>query len=457
MKKLLLAPLAAASFFSAACGGGGGGVRCGDFDGNCVYINGGDTAALLEAANGLEANTTIVLGAGTFTFTNALTIRSDGAHIVGQSIEETILDFGDAAAQSNGIDVIGDDFLVQDLTVLDAKKDGIRVEASDGVVFRRIRATWTNEIDPDNGAYGIYPVSSQNVLVEDSFAENASDAGLYVGQCQHVIVRRNTVRGNVAGLEIENTQFADVYENTAEDNTAGIVVFDLPGNLVVGRDVRLRNNIIRGNNRVNFGKVGTTVAAIPVGTGTFAMASRRVEIVDNTYENNNTVDIAIISGAVIEPPEEWVLQSSMLIGDVSGLNLMPAGEGLVMNFRSENIVIRGNTHTGSGDNVDIGDPLNLGVLLTAVYGGSVIDNVLYDSIGEGSFHPTDVAMNTNDNNICVGGNTGGTFASMNLAMQMMSPGPFFRPASPFAPFDCTAISEAAGGPVVVPNPPVASP
>ena len=41
----------------------------------------------------------------------------------------TILDFGPADAQVNGIDAIGDDFLVQDLTVKDSLKDGIRVES----------------------------------------------------------------------------------------------------------------------------------------------------------------------------------------------------------------------------------------------------------------------------------------------------------------------------------------
>ena len=78
----------------------------------------------------------------------------------------------------NGVDVVGDDFLVQDLTVLDAPKDGIRVENSNGVTYRRIKATWTNEGDSTNGAYGIYPVRSQNVLVEESIAERSSDAGL---------------------------------------------------------------------------------------------------------------------------------------------------------------------------------------------------------------------------------------------------------------------------------------
>ena len=64
---------------------------------------------------------------------------------------------------------------------------------------------------------------------------------------------------------IENST---IYGNTADDNTAGIVAFDLPGNPIVGRDVRLRDNIIKNNNHVNFAP-GGTVAKIPSGTGTF--------------------------------------------------------------------------------------------------------------------------------------------------------------------------------------------
>ncbi|MBK9032287.1 MAG: right-handed parallel beta-helix repeat-containing protein [Myxococcales bacterium] len=239
----------------AACGGDDNNFptnSCADVTGTCVQINGGDVELLQTTVNTIAPGTTIVLGSGTFAMTNSLTIRSAGTHLIGQGIDVTILDYATTAAQVNGVDVQGDDFLVQDLTVQDAPKDGIRVEASDGVVFRRIKAAWSTPSDSTNGAYGIYPVKSQHVLVEDSQAVNASDAGLYVGQCQHVIVRNNTVTGNVAGLEIENTQYADVYGNTADDNTGGIVVFDLPGNPIVGRDVRLRDNIIRNNNHVNF-------------------------------------------------------------------------------------------------------------------------------------------------------------------------------------------------------------
>ena len=419
---------------------------------HCVEVVGGDSAGLLATANSIDADTTIVLGAGTYKMTNQLTLRSKGAHLIGQSIEKTILDFGGATTQGNGVDAIGDDFLIQDLTVLDVAKDGIRVEASKGVVFRRIRATWTTPGSSSNGAYGIYPVKSQNVLVEYSRAENASDAGLYVGQCQHVIVRNNTVTGNVAGLEIENTEYADVHDNIADDNTGGIVVFDLPGNPIVGRDVRLHDNIIRNNNHVNFAS-GGTVASIPVGTGTFAMASRRVEITDNTYLNNHTSDISLISGLSLEPDAtKWTLDTSTIVGSYADLGLLPGAQpNTIMNFRAENIVVARNKHSGSGTKPDTGDPLMLGLLLLAAYNGQPVDSVLYDAIGEPMFHSTDALLNSNVNHMCIGDNTGGTFASLSLDHQSATAMvPFFRPAKPFKPFDCTALAGAPIAEVVLP-------
>jgi parallel beta-helix repeat protein len=458
MPRLVLA-LALAALAAGACGDNKEESQfpandCTDVQGSCVEIAGGDSAALQTATNTISANTTIVLGAGRFMLDNQVTIRTAGAHLIGQGIDVTTLDFSPTTTQVNGVDTVGDDFLIQDLTVIDARKDGIRVEASKGVVYRRIKVTSSTPSLNSNGAYGIYPVKSENVLVEDSIAEHASDAGLYVGQCQHVIVRNNRVTGNVAGLEIENTQYADVYGNTAEDNTAGIVVFDLPGNPIVGRDVRLRDNVIRNNNHTNFGTPGTTVATIPVGTGTFAMASRRVEITGNTYANNDTGDIAIISGLAIEGDRtKWALDTSTLIGKWDDLALMPGGDGKVTNFRSENIVIANNTHSGSGTKPDQEDPLMLGVLLKIMYGTDPVDNILYDTIGEGSFDPADAAQNTNDNHLCLGGNTAGTFASMDLLPKLGGGAfeEFFRPEAPFAPFECTTLNGGAVAPVTLPQ------
>jgi len=449
-----IAPALWAASLLAGCGGesttppdpGFANHSCNEIETECVQIAGGDTQALLDATNALEPGTTLILGAGTFALENGITIRNaDGTHLIGQGIDQTTLDFGPATAQVNGVDVIGDDFLIQDLTVLDSPKDGVRVEASKGVVFRRIRTTWTNAADKTNGAYGIYPVKSSDVLVEDSRAENASDAGLYVGQSRNVIVRNNVITGNVAGLEIENTQYADVYGNLAENNTAGIVVFDLPGNPIIGHDVRLRDNTIRNNNLANFSP-GGTVSMIPAGTGTFAMASRRVEITGNVYENNQTGDIALISGLVVDSdPSVWELTEAEIVGDWQGLGLMPgAAPSSIMNFRTENVVVAGNSHTNSGTHPDTSR--DLGLLLAILYGSHPIDAVIYDAIGESSIDATDIAKNSNDNHICIGGNSDGSFAILDLGTQMGAPGsPFLKNATaPLAHFSCT---ELTGGPV----------
>ena len=423
---------------------------CADVTGTCVQIDGGDVAGLQTIVNTLSPNTTIVLGKGTFAMTNSLTIRAAGVHLIGQGIDATTLDYATTAAQVNGVDVQGDDFLVQDLTVQDAPKDGIRVEASDGVVFRRIRATWTTPSDSTNGAYGIYPVKSQHVLVEDSRAEHASDAGLYVGQCQHVIVRNNVVTGNVAGLEIENTQYADVYNNEAYMNTGGIVVFDLPGNPIIGRDVRLRDNNIHDNNGENFAP-GGTVQQIPVGTGTFAMASRRVEITGNTYKNNNTVDIAIISGLAVEQNTAlWQHNTADLVGTWQDLNLLPgAAPNTVTNFRSENVLVANNTHMGSGTAIDP-SPKQINLLLASLYGANTVDNILYDTIGESQFNGTTLASNSNDNHLCVGGNPAASFASLNFPNQPGAPILRITAGGPYGNFGCNSLNGGPVQPVTIP-------
>jgi len=411
----------------------------------CLEIAGGDVDGLQLAANSIDNDTAIVLGAGTFRMNESLTFRTAGVSLIGQGIDVTTLDWAGSTAQGNGVDVVGDRFLIQDLTVIDTTKDGIRVEVSNGVTFRRIRAAWSHPALATNGGYGIYPVRSQNVLVEDSRGENASDAGLYVGQCQHVIVRNNTATGNIAGIEIESTQYADVYGNTAEDNVTGLLVFDFPGNPVFGRDIRIHENVVRNNNLANFAPGGVS-STIPSGTGTFIMAVRRVEVMNNTYENNNTSDIGVIGGLNFQPDiADWTQNTADVIGDFADLDLPSPSAGTVADYVTENIVISGNTHSGSGTMPD--PDHELGPLLSAQYAGTPVDSILYDTLGETAFDPTNATGNSNDNHICVGGNVNGTFASIALDKQ---PSPFFRPAAPFAPFDCSQLDGGPIAPVTLP-------
>ena len=438
-------------------------VSCRDFDPPCLAFEAHQRDELLDAVNELEGGTTVVLGAGTFELENALSIRrAPGVTFTGQGIDVTVLDFAAQPVQTNGVDVVSDDFTISHLTVTDAKKDGIRIEASTNVIIRSVKVTWAGGPATTNGSYGIYPVRCTNVLLEDSEAYNASDAGLYVGQSINVIVRNNLAMGNVAGLEIENTQYADVYGNRVEDNTAGLMVFDLPGNPVVGRDVRIHGNTVVNNNRANFAPSGTVVSQIPRGTGTFALASRRVEITGNEYRNNATTDIAILSGLVVQGSTmAWSIPTDRVVGDIEGLNL-PVSDGRLYNFRTDEIWVHGNSHAESGRMPDGNNQAArpLGALLALVYfvgGTGPVDNILYDGVGE-TVSPTEPAANTNRNHICVGAAKGGTFAVLDIprlaaiAQGGGLPGTddIYQPSPPFAPFDCRDFTAGPIEPVTLP-------
>jgi parallel beta-helix repeat protein len=430
---------------------------------NCIEFAAAQTRELLDAVNGLEEGATIILGAGTFVFDNALTIRgAAGVKLLGQGKDVTILNFAGQVAQANGVDVIGDRFTIEHLTITDSKKDGLRVEESTNVAIRAIKVTWSAGPMTSNGSYGIYPVRCTNVLMEDSEAYNASDAGLYVGQSINVIVRRNRAERNVAGLEIENTQYADVYDNDVTDNAAGLLVFDLPGNPVIGRDVYIHDNRIVRNNRANFAQSRTTVASIPRGTGTFALASRRVEIASNTYEGNLTTDIAILSCLAIRTATAWSQPLSAVRGSTVGLMLLVEGDR-VSNFNTRDIYIHDNTHAATGNTPDGNDPevRPLGALLALIYGlslsGLPVDSILYDGIGE-IVSPTVPSENTNLNRICVSNEPTATWATLDLPRLItiatmggaLAPRDLYRPAAPFAPFGCTGFSGPPIAPVVLP-------
>lgn len=291
---------------SDAAAGGDTFSYCNGKNGPTLTFSPGQEQSVLDAINQLAECSTVRLGPGTFHFQNALTLRQKGVTLAGAGkgikgalvgdATSTVLDFTTAAANTNGVDHVGDWVTVEGLALINAKKDALRIEASTNVRVRFVRAEWATENATDNGKYGIYPVKSTNVLIEDSEAYNAADAGIYVGQTTNAIIRRNTAKQNVAGIEIENTFDADVYENDAHDNTGGILVFDMPGlPQKGGHGVRVHANKIHGNNTANFAPKGNIVGKVPGGTGFFVMANHDVEVFDNVIEDNQTVAIGVIS------------------------------------------------------------------------------------------------------------------------------------------------------------------
>ena len=248
--------------------------------------------AALESA---QPGDVIEVPEGTFAFDRSLIMNTDGVTIRGQGMDKSVLSFKNQLAGAEGLSVSASDFTIEDLAIEDAIGDALKINEGNNIVIRRIRTEWTNGPDVSNGAYGIYPVQTTNVLIEDNVAIAASDAGIYVGQSEQIIVRGNRAEYNVAGIEVENSIGADVYNNTAVANTGGILVFNMPGIPKRGYGTRVFDNDVNDNNTANFAAPGTAVSGVPAGSGIMVNSNDQVEIFNNRLSGNNTANILISS------------------------------------------------------------------------------------------------------------------------------------------------------------------
>ena len=139
--------------------------------------------ALIEA----ESGDTVLLGTGKFELTDGLSLDVDGVTVRGSGMDSTVLSFANQQGAGEGLLVTSDGVTLTDFAVEDAKGDGIKAKGVDQISFKSVRVEWTGGPQTANGAYAIYPVESKNVLIEDSVAIGASDAGIYVGQSQNIM------------------------------------------------------------------------------------------------------------------------------------------------------------------------------------------------------------------------------------------------------------------------------
>jgi len=298
----------------------------------------------------------ITIPEGTYSFDRSLSLTVDGVTIRGAGMDKTVLSFKEQVQGAEGLLVTASDFTIEDLAIEDSVGDAIKVNEGNNIVFRNIRTEWTNGPDTKNGAYGLYPVQTTNVLIEGCVAIAAADAGIYVGQSKNVVVRNNRAEYNVAGIEIENTQGADVYNNVAVNNTGGILVFNMPNLTQYGGDVRVYDNEVYENNTKNFGHKGTPVAGIPAGSGIVVNSHDKVEIFNNDIRDNKTANI--------------------IVSSIHTAGYDAGGMEETFDPYPELINIYGNKYTGGGNSPD---GLDLKALKTAMFGlrGSFPD-VLWD-------------------------------------------------------------------------------
>lgn len=315
-------------------GNDGGTVTPPTGEGRTFIISPGDNATedMVNAMIQLRPGDTLQFDCGYFDLNQGLLIQAtEDVLIEGCGKDKTVLSFKNSA-NVTGLEALNiRGITVEDLTILDSPGDAFKLKGVKWGTLRNVRAMWSgggepitaenygdrlhvactnppfNEGDPapdyvpsaTSGRYGIYPVESENILVEGSESVGASDAGIYVGQTNTAIIRDSRAIYNVMGFEIENVQGGEYDNNVAECNTGGFLIYDLENITQYGDTSVMLNNLARNNNTYNFAQSGL-VSAVPRGTGFITLGYDNIEVFNNTFEDHSTAAIIYTSYELID-------------------------------------------------------------------------------------------------------------------------------------------------------------
>jgi parallel beta-helix repeat protein len=256
------------------------------------YVANG-AGAIQTAVNAAAAGDKLLIGSGTYQ--EQVSIATDNLQLVGcgggTNNRPLVSRPSGAGPFGNGISAGGINGLVfQSLDIFGWDDNGIFIANADGITFRDVHADGNI-----NSTYGIFPVTSNNVTVEDSSSVHVRDAGIYIGQSTNILSRYNRAEGNVAGMEIENSDTATVHNNYCADNSGGLLVFKLPNlPIQVSQNHNVFDNVSLHNNTPNFGIPGSTVSLVPTGTGLLIISNRGGQFHHNIVEDNNSFGIALV-------------------------------------------------------------------------------------------------------------------------------------------------------------------
>ncbi|NNL87925.1 MAG: hypothetical protein HKP25_02550, partial [Marinicaulis sp.] len=115
-----------------------------------------------------EPGDVIEIPEGAFSFDRSLSLNVDGVTIRGAGMDKSILSFKGQIAGAEGLLVTASDFTIEDLAIEDTKGDALKISEGENIIIRRVRTEWTGGPKTENGAYGIYPVQTKNVLMEEN-------------------------------------------------------------------------------------------------------------------------------------------------------------------------------------------------------------------------------------------------------------------------------------------------
>jgi len=381
---------------------------------------------ILESFILAKDSSVIQLPEGHFLFSQALSLDAK-KHLTirGMGMDKTILSFKGQTKGAEGIKITQcSNLIIEDLSIEDAVGDNLKISDSDSIILRKIRSAWTGKVSSKNGAYGLYPVLCTNLLIENCEAIGASDAGIYVGQSQNVVIRNNKAFFNVAGIESENSTQVEIYGNEAYENTSGLLIFNLPQLTVYGAHVNAHHNTIYNNNVHNFGVKGSIVSAVPKGTGVVIMATEDVDFHDNTVRDHKTANLSVVSYALFAADEDPESSTQNQAAEARGLRSIQGDyeKDIAYNAYPKAVAIRSNTFENKFRFPTLSNDYGKLMLFK---NNTRIPDVVYDGI-----LPDNTPVQSPDYQICVTDNGTINFAFLDANND------FEKFSNDLSPFDC---------------------
>lgn len=252
--------------------------------GNQLIVEAGQL--IQDAVDASQPGDTVIVMPGIYNETLALDVSQ--LTLIGVHTDSTRAVLDGQGVLSDGMVGSGSDLVIEGFEVRNYTANGLMIDLATNITFRDLHVE-------DTGLYGVYPVEVVGVVVEGTTVIGARDAGIYVGQSKDIVVRGNTVHGNVTGIEIENSVNALVEDNDVYDNAGGVLVFLLPNNpSKLSKGCIVQNNRIYNNNHVNFADPNAIVSTVPSGTGIMILAADDVRVTQNDILNNKSMGIAVI-------------------------------------------------------------------------------------------------------------------------------------------------------------------
>ena len=176
---------------------------------------------------------------------------------------------------------------------------GLRIQnyVRNGVILSRVDNYQIDHgVYVNNNAYGIFPIRSSNGLIEFNQVSGSDDTGIYIGQSNGAVIRKNHITDCTVGINVEVSTNILVEDNKAMDNTIGMAALVLPGlSVTETTNLQISGNLFMRNNRPNPVTEPTDILSqLPNGVGLLILGADQSTVTGNKILDNNSAGIAVI-------------------------------------------------------------------------------------------------------------------------------------------------------------------